>query len=72
MGLMDGLEVHGLDLNEHFVVDVQVEAEGVFYMQIVEYDRQRFLTIDLVSKLTKLVSQTRLVYRLQQSGPDGP
>ncbi len=56
MGLMDRLEVHGLDLNEHFVVDIPVEAEGDFYMQIVEYDRQRFLAIDHVSKLTKLVS----------------
>ncbi len=58
---MDGLDVHGLDLNEHFVVNIQVEAEGVVYMQIVEHDRQRFLAIDFVPKLTKLVSKTRLV-----------
>jgi hypothetical protein len=61
--------LHGLDLDDHAVIDQQINPECVREQQAFVFEAEDFLSLDFESSLHEHASQYEFVNRFQQSRP---
>jgi hypothetical protein len=63
-----GQELNRFQLDNHPILDHQVNAKGIFEAEAVEFERARLLPFDLQASAMKLSGHDKFIDGLQQAG----